>query len=358
MEGKTVVVRAAVAVVVTLVLVLYGLRLLSTGVDRKYPRVVPPASIPPSTHDDELRFLVIGDFGTGVVPGFDFHQHEVAATLTHAAEEHKPSFVMTTGDIIYSNGIRSDQDPQIQEKFFTPYAAPSLQVPWHIIPGNHDCRGSVAAMLDVASLSPQWHMPARYYAEQFVVGGATVRILYLDTCLLVCGSMSNFRCEDSMLPNLSVEEKEEEYAWLDRELAVAADWKLVVGHWSIFSLHGNGPTPELIDELLPRLVKHGVQAYFNGHDHSLQHLVYRPAVAASSASGQQLHLFVSGGGGYETQPQLKSEARGDLNAGVGVEFSRGMHGFMKATLTRCTLEIAFVDVQGGTPHVGRVARKC
>ena len=54
-------------------------------------------------------------------------------------------------------------------------------------------------------------------------------------------------------------------AWLEKELAVPAWWKFVVGHWSVYSLRANGPTRELVDDLLPLLVKHHVHAYFNGH---------------------------------------------------------------------------------------------
>jgi len=58
-------------------------------------------------------------------------------------------------------------------------------------------------MVEYAAKSAQWDMPARYYVKEFVLEtGDKVRIFYLDTCLLVCGSMKNFRCEESMRPNV------------------------------------------------------------------------------------------------------------------------------------------------------------
>lgn len=39
---------------------------------------------------------------------------------------------------------------------------------------------------------------------------------------------------------LSEEAKIRHYRWLERELAVPATWKIVVGHFGIFSMMGNG----------------------------------------------------------------------------------------------------------------------
>ena len=42
-----------------------------------------------------------------------------------------------------------------------------------------------------------------YYVKEIGLGnGKLARFIYLDTCLLVCGAMSNFRCEESMADNV------------------------------------------------------------------------------------------------------------------------------------------------------------
>jgi acid phosphatase len=62
-------------------------------------------------------------------------------------------------------------------------------------------------------------------------------------------------------------------AWLKAAVAASkARWKIVIGHHPIYSGGEHGDTPELIKNILPLLRRHGVQAYFNGHDHDLQHL--------------------------------------------------------------------------------------
>jgi tartrate-resistant acid phosphatase type 5 len=64
-------------------------------------------------------------------------------------------------------------------------------------------------------------------------------------------------------------------AWLEAELGRStAAWTIVVGHHPVFSGgsdHGN--QPELIRDVRPLLDRHGVRAYFFGHDHDLQHIM-------------------------------------------------------------------------------------
>lgn len=51
-----------------------------------------------------------------------------------------------------------------------------------------------------------------------------------------------------------------------------ADWIIVVGHFPIFSAGENGPTPYLVERLLPMLARANVALYFSGHDHQLEHI--------------------------------------------------------------------------------------
>eukprot|EP00045_Choanoeca_perplexa_P005471 m.46343 g.46343 ORF g.46343 m.46343 type:complete len:346 (+) comp13140_c0_seq1:163-1200(+) len=291
-----------------------------------------------------LKFIVIGDFGSGTVRGKEHEQHAVATQLATTAASFQPDFIMTTGDIIYKDGIKTAADEQLRTKFEDVYSAQSLQVPWQIIPGNHDCHGSLSAMVEYASKSSQWDMPARYYVKEFVLDtGEKVRIFYLDTCLLVCGSMKNFRCEESMRPNLSLKQKQRQLRWLKHALAVPSQWKIVVGHWGVYSTMGNGPTPELVDELLPLMREAEVDVYFNGHDHSLQHLVPLHPLKGP-------HFVISGAGGYEAHAELSRKAAGYLNKQVDTIFRKATHGFVTAELDAKRLVLKFIDLNGGVMY--------
>lgn len=54
-----------------------------------------------------------------------------------AAARLRPSFVVSTGDNFYSDGVANASDPGWWESFESVYASPSLQVPWYAVMGNH-----------------------------------------------------------------------------------------------------------------------------------------------------------------------------------------------------------------------------
>ena len=75
--------------------------------------------------------------------------------------------------------------------------------------------------------------------------------------------------------------------WLEKELGKStADWKIVVGHYPVWSIAEHGPIPQLVNELKPMMERHGVSMYFNGHDHNAQHL----------NDGSNVEYFVVGAG--------------------------------------------------------------
>eukprot|EP01043_Picozoa_sp_COSAG02_P004585 COSAG02_NODE_121_length_35326_cov_25.450819_17_plen_846_part_00 len=61
--------------------------------------------------------------------------------------------------------------------------------------------------------------------------------------------------------------------WLEAELGDSeADWKIVVGHYPVYSVAEHGPVQQLIEELKPLMETHGVAMYLDGHDHNAQHI--------------------------------------------------------------------------------------
>uniref|UniRef100_K3X283 Calcineurin-like phosphoesterase domain-containing protein n=1 Tax=Globisporangium ultimum (strain ATCC 200006 / CBS 805.95 / DAOM BR144) TaxID=431595 RepID=K3X283_GLOUD len=291
---------------------------------------------------EETNFIVIGDFGTGSAD-----QVKTSETLKHfaAALDPKPAFVLSTGDQIYEHGISSSSDPVLKTRFEKMYDHPDLNVPWYITIGNHDCEGSIDAMLAYAGLKDsKWYFPQRYYSIDRPVAPKTIlRIVVVDACDLVCGhEPRNFRCHEPMNVQTSEVTRLEQYRWIDDVLSAGKPegvdhmWTIVVGHWGIYSYAGNAHTKELIDSLDPLLNKHNVHAYFNGHDHCMQHIK-----RLDPSSGRARNYFVSGAGGYPVHTLMpKARANADL------VHAAMTHGFMWVKVTKTLFQVQFIDKAG------------
>ena len=99
--------------------------------------------------------------------------------------------------------------------------------------------------------------------------------------------------------------EEVEMAWLDTCLTEShAAWRVVVGHHPVAShatTHGSARELDRVREIVERL---GAVAYFNGHDHNLQHVV--PATAATTPGGTppMATRFVTSGAGSRTRDDV------------------------------------------------------
>ena len=172
-------------------------------------------------------------------------QGRVERVLKRAAAEHHPAVVISTGDALYPYGPTNISDPKFQAVFDDVYFdEPALRVPWLMTIGNHDCYGDVEAMVQYTNKSEFWMLPYRYYYVDYVLPDeTTIRIVVLDTCQYVCGGGANgknVRCEKPILRNVDPKQRNDHIEWLETVLKHHADWKIVVGHWSVFSMFGNG----------------------------------------------------------------------------------------------------------------------
>jgi acid phosphatase len=276
-----------------------------------------------------LNFAIIGDWGRQGRPD----QKQVAQQMAIACKNAAASFVISVGDNFYERGVTSLDDDHWQRSFETVYNAPSLQVPWYVILGNHDYAGKTGPQLEYGKTHPRWIMPARYYTQIYPVDSATrLECFYIDTCPFIEEYQHN--PEFSEIP---AQDANLQLQWLDRSLADSkAEWKLVFGHHPIYSsglAHGN--QPEIIEHILPLLQKHKVQAYIAGHDHDLEHLKVG-----------DLDLIVSGAGS-EHRP-VKEPATSP--------FSQATSGFALASIRSHEMQIRFIDNFGNTLYTAKVPR--
>ena len=275
------------------------------------------ATLPAAARAASLEFLVVGDWGRG---GAD-RQLEVGAQMGRTAAAIGSRFVVSVGDNFYEDGVTSPDDPQWDGSFEFIYSAPSLQIPWHAILGNHDYIGNVQAQIDYSARSSRWRMPARYFQRrEHLSDGTPADFFYLDTNPFLreyWGTKVRVDGQDTAA----------QLAWLDAALAMSdAPWKIVIGHHPVHTVaRERRDTPELIARLKPLLRKHRVSIYLNGHDHNLQ---YTPIDGGH---------WITSGAGSETNRVKKAE---------GDEFGTDQHGFMTVSLSAETFAFAFINESG------------
>jgi len=310
---------------------LFGLFPLCTGFFAQFrargaTTVETPIAAEPSR--SELTFLIFGDWGRGG----EFHQRDVADQMGLAATRRRCRFIVSVGDNFYEKGVQSANDPQWKSSFEGVYTAPSLGVPWYAILGNHDYKGRPQAQLDYAKSHPNWKMPARYFSAVEPIGDKEkVEFFFIDTSPFV----EEYRNKADMREEIISQDTLAQVKWLDQALSNStAAWKIVIGHHPIFSGGSeHGDQPELIRAINPLLEKHRVPAYFNGHDHDLQHIV-RGSV----------EYFNTGAGSKVREPGPTEGSR----------FYRGTPGFMAVTLAAKEMHVEVIDYTGAPLYETRV----
>ena len=282
-------------------------------------RPTPPFAVESFFDSAAVRFIVVGDWGTGAS-----FQKRVAAQMCAKAGKEKPGFILSTGDNIYNSGVSSVDDPQWKTKFEDIYSCPELAIPWYAVLGNHDHRGSIQAEIAYHSKNPRWNMPDRYYRVSMKVNeGTTVDIIAIDT-----DPINRKDTAFTIKQNL----------WLRSELAASkAMWKIVVGHHMIRSHGGYGDQDYMLSAIKPLLDEFGVDLYINGHDHDLQYL---------KSPEDRFYCLISGGGG---------EAR---NTGYGANtiFAATNGGFHYIAVLQSRMYIEFVDIDGKTTFATNIRK--
>jgi tartrate-resistant acid phosphatase type 5 len=266
-----------------------------------------------------FNFIIFGDWGRNG----ESDQSEVAAQMALAAKATGARFIVSVGDNFYEDGVASAADPQWQTSFENVYRDPALQIPWQVILGNHDYHGNCDAQLEYARNHPRWNMPARYFLQTHHIDtGVAADFFYLDTTPMVTSYWSSGKTS----AHVATQDVKKQLGWFKDALAASqARWKIVIGHHPIYSGGEHGDTAELIENILPLLHEHKVQAWFNGHDHDLQHLV-----------AGDLNMFCSGAG---------SQVRPTKDT-VHTKFAQSRSGFTTVSLQPDRMLVRMTDNHG------------
>ena len=129
----------------------------------------------PLTEDSsEFKICFIGDTGTDAP-----EQSLVAKKL----ESEKCNKIYILGDLIYPNGIKNIDDPQLENKFlkhYLPLTSKGLNPTITVLMGNHDYRNDPAVWIEVSKKYPSIIYPSLYFMEKI---GSTC-LVSLDSNLL------------------------------------------------------------------------------------------------------------------------------------------------------------------------------
>jgi hypothetical protein len=189
-----------------------------------------PAAVELPNRPDSLKFLVLGDFGTGDRPQYQLGEQMAALRARFPFE-----LVITVGDNIY--GGERPQD--MKRKFEDPYKALlDAGVKFYASLGNHDERAQARYAL--------FNMDGRTYYT-FKAPKQDVRFFALETDYPTPAQM----------------------AWVDKEMNSAGEkWKIPYFHHPLYSSgRTHGSHPELAQVLEPIFLEAGVTVVFTGHDH-------------------------------------------------------------------------------------------
>ena len=192
------------------------------------PQQVAQAGLP--NNDGSVKFVVIGDMGTGDRP-----QYEVAQQMLQLRAKWKYNNVLMVGDNMYGPERPSDY----ARKFEQPYAALLNDgVSFRAALGNHDEREQ--------RLYKHFNMDGKSYYT-WKPREEDVRFFFLE----------------STYPD------ETQLKWMETELANAKEkWKIALFHHPPYSSGGrHGSNIPIRDAWEPLFIKHNVSVIFTGHEH-------------------------------------------------------------------------------------------
>jgi 3',5'-cyclic AMP phosphodiesterase CpdA len=211
---------------------------------------------------NQLRFAVIGDWGTG-----DHDCIGTAARMLATHERTPMDLIIAAGDNVYPNGSGRYFSKAIEQPFA---GIIKDKIPFYAVLGNHDVEEGRQDQCQY----PLFNMGGKNYYT-IKQGDGLAELFMLDS--------TDF---DSAQMN-----------WLEQELKGSkAKWKIAVLHHPLYSSgKKHGSSMGLRKMLEPVFTRYGVQVVFSGHDHIYERTKLQ----------QGIQYFVTGAGG--------KTRRGDVN---------------------------------------------
>eukprot|EP01125_Pyxidicula_operculata_P018886 TRINITY_DN6772_c0_g1_i1.p1 TRINITY_DN6772_c0_g1~~TRINITY_DN6772_c0_g1_i1.p1 ORF type:complete len:401 (-),score=74.73 TRINITY_DN6772_c0_g1_i1:77-1132(-) len=208
------------------------------------------------------------------------------------ASQTQSTFVISTGDNFYDNGVTSEDDIRFKATWEDVYS--SIQVPWYFVAGNRDYYGDVQALVKYSAKNSRWVFPSLSHDIVMNIPNSadTAHFIFLDSWDLTSESKSNGG------PAIDPVKAQQDLTWVRQKLeSSSSKYKILVVHYPIYSAGSHGPVnKDLQAKLEPILLTNKPDLVLSGHDHSEQHLYVNGT-----------NYFVVGGGS-EVTPNWDGES--------------------------------------------------
>ncbi len=262
---------------------LYCYQITSNGAPLTEP--APLTTAPPPGLEKPMRFVALGDSGTG---------GDAQKAIKKRMSEVGFDFAIFLGDIAYKSGTPA----QLQERFFEIYADVLRYVPTYPSIGNHERRTEEGRPYFEAFVLPK---PERFYSFDW----GDVHFVALDTTL-----------HDS-----------EQVEWLQRDLASTKQrWKIAFGHHPAYTNSLRGPQKGVREAFSKIMSDAKVDLVVTGHEHQYER--FRIG---------DVNYVVSGGGGAQLTRFF----------GMSKSIERAMkHHFLFFEVTADTLTMKVIGIDG------------
>jgi hypothetical protein len=234
-----------------------GQTLSTNGRENVGARVAAPAlPLMLPNKDDSVRFMVVGDTGTG-----SRQQHELAQLMIRYRQAFPFEFALLVGDNMYGSEKAADYKKKFEDVY-----RPLLdqKVKFYAALGNHD--ESNQRFYD------HFNMNGEEY-HRFEKGGVA------------------FYCLNSNYMD------KKQLQWLEGKLkADTSNWKVAFFHHPPYSSGGkHGSEVDLREVIEPLFVKYGVNVVFAGHEHFYERIKPQKGI----------YYFISGAGGKLRKGDVK-----------------------------------------------------
>ncbi|KAJ3307825.1 Tartrate-resistant acid phosphatase type 5 [Boothiomyces sp. JEL0838] len=311
----------------------------------------------PSHYDTEVRFMVVGDWGSTTGRQTDFtNQQMTGKTMSSFADSNQTNFIVSVGDNYYGtsnnsdHGVSSVDDVKWIYDWLSIYNGTTINsIPWYAVLGNHDWFQNQTAQIAYTNVNNRWFLDDYFYTRQFTVGAKLVKFLYITTDLIyngyngaassglapnATGTSTNNNMRNNFLAlgwtaaNNSINNQ---LALIENYLlnALDADYMFVVGHEDMVTCAG---IPTNMVPLYNLFQKYNITSYMYGHKHELAYKQDGPVFFLQSGAGGRAEACT------ETGPVF--------NGSTATWMTQNLYGFANVRLTEQSGSVDFYNENG------------